>query len=91
MEHGKRSEKGISATYPVHLLSLSYLVRARSEFPVLAKAEKHPAGNFRQLMREQVGRFDVKLQDVYGMVARVKAPFGVRNFFLLFDDATTLL
>ncbi|KAI0281778.1 cytochrome P450 [Russula aff. rugulosa BPL654] len=33
-------------------------------------------GNFRQLMREQVGRFDVKLQNVYGMVARVKAPFG---------------
>lgn len=33
-------------------------------------------------MREQVGRFDVKLQDVYGMVARVKAPFGVRHSFL---------
>ena len=30
-------------------------------------------------MREQVGRFDVKLQNVYGMVARVKAPFGVRR------------
>ena len=44
-------------------------------------AEKQPAGNFRQLMREQVGRFDVKLQNVYGMVARLKAPFGVRHFF----------
>jgi hypothetical protein len=54
-------------------------------------AEKHPTGNFRQLMREQVGRFDVKLQNVYGMVARVKAPFGVRHFFLLFGDATILL
>jgi hypothetical protein len=42
-------------------------------------------------MREQVGRFDVKLQNVYGMVARVKAPFGVRHFFLLLGDATTLL
>lgn len=41
-------------------------------------------------MREQVGHFDVKLQNVYGMVARVKAPFGVRHFFLLLD-ATTLL
>jgi hypothetical protein len=54
-------------------------------------AEKHPTGNFRQLMREHVGRFDVKLQNVYGMVARVKAPFGVRHFFLLLGDATTLL
>jgi len=44
-------------------------------------AEKHPAGNFRQLMREQVGLFDEKLQNVYGMVARLKAPFGVRHFF----------
>jgi hypothetical protein len=34
-------------------------------------------------MREHVGRFDVKLQNIYGMVARVKAPFGVRHFSLL--------
>ncbi|KAH9975382.1 cytochrome P450 [Lactifluus volemus] len=33
-------------------------------------------GNLRQLMREQVGVFDVKWQDTYGMVARIKAPFG---------------
>ena len=40
--------------------------------------EKHLTGNLRQLMREQVGCYDVKLQDGYGMVARIKAPFGVR-------------
>lgn len=68
-------------TYLVHLPSLSYWVRTRSVFSALAMAEKHPTGNFRQLMREQVGSFDVKLQNVYGMVARVKAPFGVRGFF----------
>ncbi len=42
-------------------------------------------------MRSQVGHFDVKLQNVYGMVARIKAPFGVRLFFLLLGDATALL
>jgi len=43
MERGKRSEKGLSMTYLVHLLSLSYWVRTRSEFPALASAmaEKH--------------------------------------------------
>ena len=54
-------------------------------------AEKQSAGNLRQLMREQVGRYDVKLQYVYGMVARIKAPFGVRRFLLLLSDATILL
>ncbi|KAF8483511.1 cytochrome P450 [Russula ochroleuca] len=33
-------------------------------------------GNLRQLMREQVGTYDIKLQDIYGMVVRIKAPFG---------------
>lgn len=42
-------------------------------------------------MREQVGRFDVKLQNVYGMVARVKAPFGIAHFSVLLGDGTTLL
>jgi len=44
MERGKRSEKGLSMTYLVHLLSLSYWVRTtfRSEFPALAMAEKQP-------------------------------------------------
>jgi hypothetical protein len=76
-------------TYLVHLLSPSYWVR--SELPALATAKKHPAGNLRQLMREQVGRYDIKLQDIYGMVARIKAPFSVRRFLLLLSDATALL
>jgi hypothetical protein len=33
-------------------------------------------------MREQVGSYDVKWQEVYGMVVRIKAPFGVRLLFL---------
>ena len=50
-------------------------------------AEKHSAGNLRQMMREQVGCYDVKLQNSYGMVARINAPFGVRRFLLLLNDA----
>ena len=76
-------------TYLAHLPSLSYWVR--SELPTLAMAEKHTTGNLRQLMREQVGTYDVKLQDIYGMVARIKAPFGVRHFLLPLSDATALL
>jgi hypothetical protein len=38
------------------------------------------AGNLRQLMREQVGTYDRRWQDTYGMVAIIKAPFGVRYF-----------
>src|SRR5712671_5048380 len=34
--------------------------------------------------------FDLKLQNVYGMVATVKAPFGVRHFFLLFGRRDNL-
>ena len=60
-------------------------------FGALATAEKHPAGNLRQLMREQVGHYDVNLQDNYGMIARIKAPFGVRRFLLLLSGATALL
>jgi|SRR5712671_5421169 len=37
------------------------------------------AGNLRQLMREQVGSYDTKWQELYGMVARIKGPFGVRH------------
>ena len=33
-------------------------------------------------MREQVGNFDVKWQERYGMVARIKAPLGVSISFL---------
>lgn len=33
-------------------------------------------GNLRQLMREQVGKYDVKWQERYGMVATIAAPFG---------------
>jgi len=32
-------------------------------------------------MREQVGSYDVRLQENYGMVANIKAPFGVCHFF----------
>ena len=39
-------------------------------------------------MRELVGHFDVKVQNAYRMVARIKAPFGVRHFLLLFNWAT---
>jgi hypothetical protein len=63
-------------TYLVRLPSLSCWVR--SELAALATADKHAAGNLRQIMREQVGYYDVKLQDTYGMVARIKAPLGVR-------------
>lgn len=42
-------------------------------------------------MREQVGSYDVKLQEVYGMVARIKGPFGVRCFSLPWSDATALI
>jgi hypothetical protein len=38
-------------------------------------------GNLRELMREQVGKYDVKWQETFGMVARIKAPLGVRNSF----------
>jgi hypothetical protein len=48
-------------TYLLHLLNLSYWVRTRSEHPVLATAGKSAAGNLRQLMREQLGLYDVKL------------------------------
>jgi hypothetical protein len=54
-------------------------------------AEKPTAGNLRQLMREQVGTYDIKLQDIYGMVVRIKAPFGVGGFLLPLSDATALL
>ena len=40
------------------------------------------AGNLRQLMREQVGSYDVKWQKVHGMVARIKAPLGARHLFI---------
>lgn len=33
-------------------------------------------------MREQVGSYDAKWQELYGMVARIKAPLGVRHLFL---------
>ena len=33
-------------------------------------------------MREQVGVYDVKWQEKYGMVARIKAPLGVHTSFL---------
>jgi len=33
-------------------------------------------GNLRQLMREQVGSYDLRLQENHGMVANIKAPFG---------------
>lgn len=33
-------------------------------------------------MREQVGSYDVKWQDIYGMVVRIDAPFGVRHFLV---------
>ena len=58
----------LSMTYLAHFPSLSYWVRP--ELPTLAMAEKHTTGNLRQLMREQVGTYDVKLEDIYGMVAR---------------------
>lgn len=38
-------------------------------------------GNLRELMREQVGNYDVKWQERYGMVARIKAPLGVSPSF----------
>ena len=34
-------------------------------------------------MREQVGSYDVRWQEAYGMVARIKAPLGVRHLFIL--------
>jgi hypothetical protein len=43
------------------------------------------------MMREQVGCYDHKLQGIYGMVARIKAPFGVRRSLLLLSEATRLL
>lgn len=67
----------------VHLLRLSYWVTNYSRLLAFATAEKHSVGNLRQMMREQVGCYDTKLQDVYGMVTRIKAPFGVRRFLLL--------
>jgi hypothetical protein len=81
-------------TYLVHLPSLSYSVRS-GELLARVMAEKHTAvtaGNLRQLMREQVGTYDVKLQDTYGMVARIKAPFGVRHFLIAVErrDSLTL-
>lgn len=62
-----------------------------SKLLTLAIAEKHSIGNLRQMMREQVGCYDLKLQGIYGMVARIKAPFGVRRFLSLLRDATFLL
>ncbi len=77
-------------TYLVHLLSPSYWVRTRSGHPALATAEKSAAGNLRQLMKEKVGLYDVKLQDMYGMVARLEAPFGARRFLLLIERRSSL-
>jgi hypothetical protein len=57
----------------------------------LATAEKHVTGNLRQVMREQVGLYDIKFQDIYGMVARIKGTFSVRHFLLLLGDTTPLL
>jgi hypothetical protein len=53
-----------------------------SELPAPTAVENRIAGNLRQLMREQVGSYDVNWQEIYGMVARIKAPFGVRRFFV---------
>ena len=41
-------------------------------------------------MREQVGSYDVKLQESYGMVARIKAPFGVRCFLIAVERRNRL-
>lgn len=41
-------------------------------------------------MREQVGSYDVKLQEVYGMVARIKAPFGVRYSLIAVERRNAL-
>jgi hypothetical protein len=41
------------------------------------------------MMREQVGCYDIKIQDIYGMVVKIKGPFGVRHFF--WRDATASL
>jgi hypothetical protein len=50
------------------------------EFPVLWWLVRAVlAGNLRQLMREQVGSYDTKWQELYGMVARIKGPFCVRH------------
>ena len=49
------------------------------------------AGNLRQLMREQVGSYDVKWQEIYGMVARIHAPLCVRHFFCTWGDAVALI
>ena len=33
-------------------------------------------------MREEVGIYDIEWQEIYGMVARIKAPLGVRHLVL---------
>lgn len=62
----------------------------RSQPLTRATAENHSSGNLRQMMREQVGCYDLKLQGIYGMVARIKAPFGVRRFLSPLSGVTIL-
>ncbi|KAI9465874.1 cytochrome P450 [Lactarius psammicola] len=54
--------------------------RAKQKSPLVdlpgPPPESFLLGNLRQLMREQVGIYDVKWQEKYGMVARIKAPLG---------------
>ena len=79
----------LSMTYLAHFPSLSYWVRP--ELPALAMAEKHTTGNLRQLMREQVGTYDVKLEDIYGMVARTnQCTFRHASFLIAVERCDSL-
>ncbi|KAI0001211.1 hypothetical protein BJV77DRAFT_266819 [Russula vinacea] len=48
-------------------------------------------GNLRQLMREQVGTYDVKLEDIYGMVARTnQCTFRHTSFLIAVERRDSL-
>jgi hypothetical protein len=84
-ERGKRSEKALSIAYLDHLRPETFLLgnEFRSDFAALSSmAQKHPKVILRQLMREQVGHFDVKekVRIAYRMVVRVQGSFRCASF-----------
>ncbi|KAH9965228.1 cytochrome P450 [Russula dissimulans] len=66
--------------YSLFLVCIYGTRKARRKTPLNdlpgPQPESFLLGNLRQLMREQVGSYDVRLQENHGMVANIKAPFG---------------